>query len=752
MLLLTLSLLCAPSALHAQNRETRIGIIGGGAAGLSAAHALTKAGFKSVTVLEKQPEVGGKTQTIQHDTNSYEMGAIMSGPSYQAVMKLAEAYGQKIVPFAPGSTALVEFDPASGKAKPLSIGRKLIYLAAAAEYHLLYYKYRQFFRSAGLQNAPPEMNEPFEKWIKKNARFHVALQELLSHSFVSFGYGYMSQVPAAYVFRYFSPHLLRSFLFGQVRMLENGYQELWKKVASELRVETTFEVAEAKRVDSVWTVRSTDGKQAQFDTLIWTGPLEEAASKVEMAEPLKDVFSKIKYQNYYSTLVEVDGLPKGNGVITKNYQAERQGEIVSWLHRWPEKSGLANFYSLSDGPLSPEDVEKRVNEFAQANRFQVKKIVKNVGWRYFPHFDQTALEERAYDLIESSQGKHGLFFAGELMNFSTVEHSVEYSQSLVEKFFVREARLSAPLPTHYTQMKGPEKTAYLWSQILATEYVKPPTYAEASTSGLKGALYFLPSRLVRAFSNNNDIIERGREKVIHKLGSTALFTFEPKDDGYRKFEGLIRLSNAVDASGGVIYPSFSMKVPLDQADRSINFSIGKSFDSQKLGNDQKSKPDFNFFRDDKLYPFSNELPMIPRSTIGKAFKWIFDRATLQPNYIPVDELTKVMNKAAPRRFVFRAPVEIQSLMTSETYMDERAVFARIPEGSILFHVYESTGLNDPGRYVGDVRTQSRFVNSSFGDQNLYFRHEARGVKNLPPEFSRAADDLRMQSCRPAFGS
>ncbi|WP_413577996.1 FAD-dependent oxidoreductase [Bdellovibrio sp. HCB290] len=719
------------------DKTMRIGIVGGGPGGLSAAHRLQKAGFTNVVVLERAPEVGGKTETIQYQGQNYEMGAIMSGPSYEEVVRLAAEVGEKIVPFSPGADTVVEADPASPKMKAMSWGKKLGYLAAAVEYHLIYRKYSRYLANPGMSAIPAELNEPFSTWIAKNARFHGKLQELLSHSFVSFGYGYMSEIPAAYVLRYFSPRLLRSFMFGQVRMLENGYQNLWKKIAAPLKVKNNFEVNEAKRINNEWHVRSNTGQQEIFDVMIWTAPLEKAAQALPLNPQLKSVFSKIEYQYYNSALVEVEGLPKrGSGVVTKNYDSSQAGNVVSWLHRWPNKSNVANFYTLSNQFMSPEAVESGLKQFADTHGFKINSVVKSVGWKYFPHFSQEALDQHAYQLIEGTQGREGLYFAGELMNFSTVEHSAEYSRDLVDRYFIKTEKLSAVLPSNYDGSTGKEKLQVLWKRIVDSEYDQRPTYADVSSGMWKQMSLFLPAALSKAFNNNTDIIIKGREKVIHKLGSTALIHFEPKDSGYNAFDALIRLSNAVDGSGGLMYPSFSIKIPLDGVGRSINFNVGKSFDSQHIGNNPKGPTDYNFFRDDKVYPFSNELPNIRNTPGGKVFKWIFDQAHLAPNYIPVDEMTKIMNKPAPRRFVFRAPPSIRNLMQSEVYQDEREVFERIPEGTVLFEVYESTGLQDPGRLVGEIKTASRFVSSKFGDQNLFFRHESRDVKKPQAEFSR----------------
>jgi phytoene dehydrogenase-like protein len=54
------------SKLHPSLPEnTRIGIVGAGPSGLSAAYALTRLGYKNVTVLEKHHTVGGMCESVE---------------------------------------------------------------------------------------------------------------------------------------------------------------------------------------------------------------------------------------------------------------------------------------------------------------------------------------------------------------------------------------------------------------------------------------------------------------------------------------------------------------------------------------------------------------------------------------------------------------------------------------------------------------------------------------------------------------
>lgn len=75
------------------DKNTRICIIGGGPAGLSAGMYLEKKGYENYTILEKSDRVGGKCWSPHFNGRRYEMGAIMGVPSYYAVHDVEEFCG-----------------------------------------------------------------------------------------------------------------------------------------------------------------------------------------------------------------------------------------------------------------------------------------------------------------------------------------------------------------------------------------------------------------------------------------------------------------------------------------------------------------------------------------------------------------------------------------------------------------------------------------------------------------------------------
>src|SRR5262245_16758385 len=75
--------------------ETRIAIIGAGASGLSLAYLLQEAGFRNVTVFEKEERVGGKCKTLSIDGRSYELGAVVHFPRSLAGARLLRRFSSR---------------------------------------------------------------------------------------------------------------------------------------------------------------------------------------------------------------------------------------------------------------------------------------------------------------------------------------------------------------------------------------------------------------------------------------------------------------------------------------------------------------------------------------------------------------------------------------------------------------------------------------------------------------------------------
>ena len=73
-------------------KNISIGIIGAGAAGLSAANALKQKGYKNITILEKLARAGGKSHTVFIGDRSYELGTAFFAAYYKNTFKLLQQF------------------------------------------------------------------------------------------------------------------------------------------------------------------------------------------------------------------------------------------------------------------------------------------------------------------------------------------------------------------------------------------------------------------------------------------------------------------------------------------------------------------------------------------------------------------------------------------------------------------------------------------------------------------------------------
>ncbi len=402
-------------------------MIGAGASGLTTAHHLRRAGYENVTVLEREQRVGGKCCSIPVGGHAYEMGAVFGCSDYRATLGVMRSIGAARGPMAGGHCYdleghLLELLPR--RQYPRILGQ----LAAYA--WLSGVRYRRV-KAPGLSGVDPELHAPFAQFCRSHGLS--TLETLVGPPVTGFGYGYLTDVPAAYVVKYLDLRTLVAMRNAEHRFIwPEGVEAMWSRVAQQHDVRTGAEVVRVRRRDTVQV--QTDHEELEFDALILTCPLDEALRFLDSTPSERRLFSEIRYYDYWVLLAQTRGLPPGAGFVPARFTSDQRGHLMLWYQRWDD-APLDTLYVLGTPSMTLGTVAGLVSEDLDRMGASLERVVDTRRWRYFPHVNPSDMASGYYEQLEGLQGSNRTYYAGEVMSFASVELCARYSEDLVRRFF-----------------------------------------------------------------------------------------------------------------------------------------------------------------------------------------------------------------------------------------------------------------------------------------------------------------------------
>jgi len=419
-------------------RDTRIAIIGGGPSGLSAAYCLKKAGFSRVTVFEKENHVGGKVRTVRLNGRSYELGAVFHVRGSEPVAGMIREFGI-------GTIFGSVIPPPPWYLSPLFDIRRLRHfqypripqaIVAAVRYALLSRRRPELCR-AGHEDMPEDLAVPISEWLRANRL--EALELLFSCWLSGFGYGYAPSMPAAYALKMCSPGVIRPFFLHNLRGFAAGYQGLWERVASVLDVRLNTAIQSIERGDGI-RIETTAG-HFDFDKMILACDLRGIAPALGNLDKDPDpeeagLIARIRSHRYHSVIAEAERIPARLAFLTAHFSEECAGDPACLYQRWSGEN-LFNFYAIAPDRMREAEVHSRIGETVRRMGGNLVRIVASENWDYFPSVSAEDLRDGFYRRLEGRQGRRHTYYAGEIMNFSSVDLAAEYSDGLIRKYFVR---------------------------------------------------------------------------------------------------------------------------------------------------------------------------------------------------------------------------------------------------------------------------------------------------------------------------
>jgi hypothetical protein len=280
--------------------------------------------------------------------------------------------------------------------------------------------------------------------------------------------------------------------------------------------------------------------------------------------------------------------------------------------------------------------------------------------------------------------------------------------------------------TQTNERSAGQKQELLWQKIQQSQYDRDPPLTKIDLIGL-----FLTS-LGKKMDLMSDEAPQGWKKAIHAHGVVAKIKFVAAPD--TPFTGLfrgvdralLRASVTGDPSDRGFAPGLAIKFLID-GKPSANFSALVSL----VGQGQN----YNFFE----HEFSNIVPVV--NDLGpRLINLIFSRVTRYPTKLYLEDFAKLTQKGQSESKphypsqIFLAP-NPQLKFPATPPHDFRDDLKTISPNTKLFTVFAvdpakvSDKLIDRPEYrqqaqeIGYIETTSEFIASSFGDSQLFFRHQ-----------------------------
>jgi hypothetical protein len=233
------------------------------------------------------------------------------------------------------------------------------------------------------------------------------------------------------------------------------------------------------------------------------------------------------------------------------------------------------------------------------------------------------------------------------------------------------------------------------------------------------------------FTEDSDVFQTPRKKLIHGAGMVAKGQLIPEESGKNIYSGIFKgCQNALVRLSLTKEPNYSYTKP---EGAELNFTPGVALkclrDKVPSGNflgmftldGQKS---WNFFRND----ISNQ---IPRSTsmFIKPLEWSFKRAQKEVNFLGLMPLAQYDEKGnlekkvkMPFKLIFRPTKELQQRLPDEFKMKFFEQLESIKKDTTLYEIYAIDKPGDDLIKIGKIVITTPLIQSEFGDKHLYFQH------------------------------
>lgn len=310
-------------------------------------------------------------------------------------------------------------------------------------------KFKKYL-TGGFVDAKPELFMNFKDFMHKYKIEPIA--DTLCPFLTGCGYGCYEEIPAIYLFRFLWMFFRTCLRFKQLLKImrgeessgiagcKNGCQDLWIKMAKEHHVETSADIKTIRRnvIDLESAIESkieivVNGKSRTFDRLIISSPLDETFQFLDVSEEEKELFIKITNTDYYVTLFKGEGFDKSL-FVRDHIHPSTKGKTLAIFCKHCE-SNVYMGYQIGPPDTRPDELIAMLKNDIEKLGGRFRGAITQKHWRYFPRVGTDDLRAGFYKRLDELQGQKGTYYIGSVLNFETLENTVDFARKLILKHF-----------------------------------------------------------------------------------------------------------------------------------------------------------------------------------------------------------------------------------------------------------------------------------------------------------------------------
>jgi thioester reductase-like protein len=411
----------------------RVCVVGGGISGVTAAYELSRLGHH-VTLVEKEPIIGGKCESIEVDGQWFDLGGNTMSVRYVATKTLMQEMGMDFEPTTASSLYSME------RRSPLQPDDSIYRREHFTRYHELRRTLFPEIMKPGFVHEGALLADPVSKWARRNRM--EALARSFGTQYTAFGYGYLSDpdIPAMYFVKI--AEIMGYLMLGNMvtsNVIGSTHAFLLRMAGRVAEVRTSADVRRVVRDDDGVSVElvTPDGEESLlFDEIVLALPLEQSLAFLDASPEEADLFGRIRYLDYYTVVATIRGLPRNALYFVQEHCADplRIGHVLAFHHRY-ENSDVYGVWSYGNDRMGPDDIVQCMEEDVDRMGGVVEEIHTVRAWKYMPHVTPDDLDEEFFERFEALQGTNRTHYVGTLFNFELMEGATSYAWEVVRTHF-----------------------------------------------------------------------------------------------------------------------------------------------------------------------------------------------------------------------------------------------------------------------------------------------------------------------------